>query len=232
MDFAEYIKQMRDTHNARIAAIKEAHEDALINLVETKPSLPCGPLSPLLTPMMLKKDLEKNLGSLYSAKLRYPEDKDSIMDEIQSLEEHLDMVNEYIDDLEKHNAKVEETNAEFEQAISHAEDDWHDLKYLIADWVGIDNLRMMRNHTDGWMDFYNKIQHEAYKAQKQRYETCKRKTGFKAGDRDFINLHKEVNQDMIDKWINLSYYRDSLCELIEMLDPSDPDLGTDYIAAA
>jgi hypothetical protein len=231
MDFRAYYHQMRDAHNAHIAAIKQARDDALLNLAETKP-VPPFPENPFLPLPLLRSDLEKNIGSLYAAALNNPEDKDSIMDEIQRLEEHIEMVDEYITDLNNHNAKVKETNAEFDQAIFHAEDDWHDLKYLIADNIGIDNLRHMRNHTDGWMDFYNKIQHEAYKAQKERYETCKRKTGFKPGDRDFINLHKEVNQDMIDKWINLSYYRDSLCELIEMLDSNDPDLGTDYIAAA
>jgi hypothetical protein len=74
---------------------------------------------------------------------------------------------------------------------------------------------------------HNRLQHEAYEAQKKRYENCKRKTGFTPDDRAFIALNKGLNEAHTDEWLALCDKRQQLCELIDALDPDDEDLGLD-----
>lgn len=136
-----------------------------------------------------------------------------------------------IDDIIKSIAEtemaIEEIKNELEgmdQAIDDVDEERDQLLFVIAD-----KLKEMRTAVGKEMAKHNRLQHEAYKAQKERYENCKRRFGFTPDDRAFIAHHKNNNQTHIDEWISLCDKRNMLCQIISALDPNDEDFGLDEV---
>ncbi len=123
--------------------------------------------------------------------------------------------------------KVEEEENDYDQAIDDLELQHGQVLFAMATEIGVDKLRDTRRELGKAMNKYNRLQKEAYDLQKKRYETCKRETGFTMKDREFISFHQEANTDYKNKWEELRQERDHVCDLIEELDPEDPDLGWD-----
>lgn len=119
-------------------------------------------------------------------------------------------------------AKLEGEIADFNQPIEDIEESRNQLLFILTD-----KLKDMRTAIGKEMEKHNRLQHEAYKAQKERYENCKHKLGFTPDDRAFIAHYKSLNQTHIDKWILMCDQRTKLCEMIASLDPTDEDFGLD-----
>jgi hypothetical protein len=115
----------------------------------------------------------------------------------------------------------------FDQPIEDIKESRSQLLFIVADTFGLDTLKKIR--ADIWkeMNNHNRLQHEAYKAQKERYEQCKHTFGFTPDDRAFIAHHKALNEAHIKFWNLLCDQLTMLCELITELDPSDEDFGLD-----
>ena len=122
---------------------------------------------------------------------------------------------------------LEKTIADFDQPVEDIEESRQQLLFIVADKFGLETLKQMRTAVGKEMAKHNRLQHEAYEAQKERYENCKRTFGFTPDDRVFIAHHKNLNQTHIDKWISMCDQRTMLCELITALDPTDEDYGLD-----
>lgn len=139
---------------------------------------------------------------------------------IEYLIGELNLLKEYITSLENEIAN-------FDQPMEDVEESRDQLLFIIADKIGLEALKQMRTIVGKEMSKDCRLQHEAYQAQKERYEECKRTFGFTPDDRAFISHNKNKNQAHIDKWMKLCDQRNVLCELISALDPSDEDFGFD-----
>lgn len=136
-------------------------------------------------------------------------------------------VEEQIDAIESEIQFLEEKAADYDQPIDDYEETRDQILYVMADMIGLEELKKQRTAIGKEMAKHNRLQHEAYEAQKKRYENCKRNTGFTPDDRAFIAHHKGLNEAHSDNWLRLCDKRQELCELIEALDPNDEDLGLD-----
>lgn len=124
-------------------------------------------------------------------------------------------------------SNLENEAAEFDQPIEDFEESRDQILFVMADKIGLETLKKQRTAIGKEMAKHNRLQHEAYKLQKERYEKCKRTTGFTPDDRAFIAHYKGLNEDHTDEWLELCDKRHKLCELIDALDPNDEDLGLD-----
>jgi hypothetical protein len=128
---------------------------------------------------------------------------------------------------------------ECDQPIEDFEEDRNKVLFMMADAIGIDALRAERTRIGKEMAKMNRLQHDEYKVQKERYEACKAQfeknnPGMKfkynflhPADRAFIESHKELNQSHLDEWSALCDQRQEICDIIEAYDPEDQDLGLD-----
>lgn len=116
---------------------------------------------------------------------------------------------------------------EYVQAIGDAEETKNMYLYAMADSIGLENLRTMRKSCGVTMHQLYCKQNTAYKEQKSRYEACKARGYFTEEDRCFIQQKKLENTTAWSEWDQLKTKRDELCEMIEVLDPEDPDTGFD-----
>ena len=116
---------------------------------------------------------------------------------------------------------------EYGQAIDDAEDSKDMYMYVMADSIGLENLRTMRKSCGATMHQLYCKQQDAYKEQKSRYEACKARGYFTEEDRCFIQQKKLENTTAWSEWDQLKVKRDELCQMIEVLDPEDPDTGFD-----
>ena len=132
-----------------------------------------------------------------------------------------------IESLETKVSTLEDEAADFDQPIEDFEETRHQVLFVMADKIGLETLKKQRTAIGKEMAKHNRLQHEAYKLQKERYEKCKRKTGFTPEDRAYIAHFKGLNEDHTDEWLELCDKRHELCELIDALDPNDEDLGLD-----
>lgn len=136
-------------------------------------------------------------------------------------------VENQIELIETEVSTLEDEAADFDQPIEDFEETRHQVLFVMADKIGLDTLKMRRTAIGKEMAKHNRLQHEAYKLQKERYEKCKHKTGFTPDDRAYIAHHTGLNKDHTDEWLELCDKRHELCELIDALDPNDEDLGLD-----
>ena len=124
-------------------------------------------------------------------------------------------------------SRIENEIADFDQPIEDLEESRHQTLIALADKIGLEDLKKQRTAIGKEMAKHSRLQHEAYKTQKERYENCKNTFGFTPDDRKFIEYHKSLNAQHMDEWIRLCDKRHEICELIDALDPSDEDLGLD-----
>jgi chromosome segregation ATPase len=143
---------------------------------------------------------------------------ENMMREIQTIEAELSRLEASLDDLD--------------QPLDDAEETRNQTLFIIADKIGLDNLRNERRTIGKQMAKHNRLQHEAYELQKERYENCKKTFGFTPDDRAFIDYHKNINKTHMDEWLKLSHEREEICELIDILDPNDQDAGFDEMEDA
>lgn len=140
-----------------------------------------------------------------------------------TIEDVIKDINKFKEDI----TNLENQIADFDQPTEDVEESRDQLLFIIADKIGLEALKQMRTAVGKEMSKDCRLQHEAYQAQKERYEDCKRTFGFTPDDRAFIAHNKNLNQAHIDKWMKLCDQRNVLCELISALDPSDEDFGFD-----
>lgn len=140
-----------------------------------------------------------------------------------TIEDVIKDINKFKEDI----TNLENQIADFDQPTEDVEESRDQLLFIIADKIGLEALKQMRTAVGKEMSKDCRLQHEAYQAQKERYEDCKRTFGFTPDDRAFIAHNKNKNQAHIDKWMKLCDQRNMLCELISALDPSDEDFGFD-----
>lgn len=140
-----------------------------------------------------------------------------------TIEDVIKDINKFKEDI----TNLENQIADFDQPTEDVEESRDQLLFIIADKIGLEALKQMRTAVGKEMSKDCRLQHEAYQAQKERYEDCKRTFGFTPDDRAFIAHNKNKNQAHIDKWMKLCDQRNVLCELISALDPSDEDFGFD-----
>jgi chromosome segregation ATPase len=132
-----------------------------------------------------------------------------------------------IQDVKNEISTVEDEIADCEQPLEDLEESQHQLLFVMADKIGLDELKKQRTAVGKEMAKHNRLQHEAYEAQKERYENCKNTFGFTPDDRAFIAHHKALNEAHMDEWNRLGDKRQQLVEMIDALDPNDEDLGLD-----
>lgn len=125
------------------------------------------------------------------------------------------------------NTNIEEIEADYDQQIELLENDREDILHMIADTVGLDRLIEMRRNVGKAMSKQYCLQKEHYDLQKERYETCKKNKYFLVTDREYITYHKQLNKEHIDEWERLRIERETLCQLIQTIDPNDQDIGFD-----
>lgn len=131
-----------------------------------------------------------------------------------------------------------------EDAMKDADDDElerlneeHDALTEMADFlgwqfgqlVGYDFLIMMRRYWGIQTSMHNVLQERYYKAQKARYEDCKRgKKFFTPEDRSFIEQHKLLNElHMKARW-EASHCREIISDIVDAAFPDAPlDSGWD-----
>ncbi len=134
-----------------------------------------------------------------------------------------------IDALNEQIERLKEEADHYDQPIEDADERRDEILFIIADKIGLDNLLKEREGIDKTMAEHNRLQKEHYELQKERYEDCKNTFGFKREDREFIAHHKDRNAFHQAEWEKLFSRREELTELIEILDPNDPDL---YVSEA
>lgn len=103
------------------------------------------------------------------------------------------------------------------------------LSWQFGHLAGYELLAQMRKTWGTLASMHNVIQERHYKAQKARYEECKRgKRYFTAEDREFIEHNKALNEfHMEARWIAADY-RELFANIIEAAFPEAPfDLGWD-----
>lgn len=132
-----------------------------------------------------------------------------------------------IEILKNEKMKYDEMDNEFDQAIDDLEEQREQLLFLIAEDAGMEKLQMTRKAIGYFMSMANKNQKDAYERQKERYTNCKSMKYFTQSDRDYIAHFQMMNESYKKAWFMLYDWRTELCEIIETLDPSDPDMGTD-----
>lgn len=116
---------------------------------------------------------------------------------------------------------------DYGQALDDAEETVDMYLYVMADMIGLNNLRDMRRNAGIKMNQLYRGQQEAYKAQKMHYEMCKARGWFSEEDRCFIQQKKNENEELWAMWDQERINRQEFCKLIEALDPEDADLGWD-----
>ena len=131
-----------------------------------------------------------------------------------------------------------------EEAMSHADEDDMDelnnefdaltemvdfLGWRFGHLVGYEFLADMRKRWGIQTSMHNVLQERYYKAQKARYEDCKRgKMFFTPEDRAFIEQNKLLNELHMKARDEASHYRELFSEIIEAAFPDAPfDLGWD-----
>lgn len=137
-----------------------------------------------------------------------------------------------IEALKKEDVKLAATNVEeeendYDQAIDDLELQHGQVLFTMATEIGIEKLRDTRRELGKKMREFNRLQKEHYDIQKERYEDCKKTFGFTEVDRVFIAYHKGMNEFYKTEWTKFQERREEICDLIEELDPEDPDLGWD-----
>lgn len=95
--------------------------------------------------------------------------------------------------------------------------------------MGYDALAEMRKFWGVQTSMHNVLQERHYKAQKERYEDCKRgKKYFAPEDRTFIEQNKALNELHMDARWKASHCREIISDIIEAAFPDAPfDLGWD-----
>lgn len=134
-----------------------------------------------------------------------------------------------------------------EEAMGDADDeddlaklgDEHDTLMEMADFlgwqfgnmVGYEYLAEMRKFWGVQTSMHNTLQERYYKAQKTRYEDCKRgKKFFTPEDRAFIEQNKALNELHMEARWKASACREIISDIIEAAFPDAPfDLGWDEI---
>ena len=125
------------------------------------------------------------------------------------------------------NTTIEDIAADYDQHIDLLVADLEFVLHSIADMVGLETLKHMRQCFGKEMSKLYRLQKEHYDLQKQRYEECKLNKHFEASDREFIEFNKSLNNMYICQWEFLRIQRSSLSELIAIIDPTDQDIGFD-----
>ena len=95
--------------------------------------------------------------------------------------------------------------------------------------MGYDFLAQMRKSWGIQISMHNVLQERYYKAQKERYEDCKRKKKyFTPEDRSFIEQNKTLNELHMDARWKASHCREIISDIIEAAFPDAPfDMGWD-----
>jgi hypothetical protein len=210
---------------ARIAAIRKEKTRTLEEMRNAVPqnTLAIEQLEYYITSM--KKEIEDRREN----PLRYPIGAGAGTIEYveRSIQDYMNKI-AYLRTQEKNaHLEIEERSDEFDQEIDDVEETRDQLLHVIADKIGLENLKNERTLIGKEMSKYNRLQREAYELQKERYENCKSTFGFRPDDRDFIETHKALNEQYKNTWNELSRKRDQLCELIDTLDSADIDDGFD-----
>ena len=155
--------------------------------------------------------------------------------EVPFSHEKMDVVIDVRDQIKEIKDRIEaiknalEVNPEddYDQAIEDLEQQLGWLRHGMATEIGLERLREERKNLGRAMRKFNRLQKEHYDIQKERYEDCKKTFGFTEVDRVFIAYHKGMNEFYKAEWAKFQERREEICELIEELDPEDPDLGWD-----
>ena len=116
---------------------------------------------------------------------------------------------------------------DYDEAIDDVQESIDMYDYVIADLIGLENLRTMRRMCGVQMNELYRKQQDAYKAQKNHYEACKARGYFTEEDKCFIQQKKLENENIWNLWDAERLKREDFCRLIESLDPEDADLGWD-----
>lgn len=105
------------------------------------------------------------------------------------------------------------------------------LSWQFGHITGYETLAEMRKNWGIQVNMHNVLQERYYKAQKARYEDCKRgKKYFTLEDREFIEQNKALNEVHTDARWKASEYRELIADIIETAFPEAPfDLGWDEI---
>lgn len=150
-----------------------------------------------------------------------------VMKNIEDLEKTVETLKQ---EAKQYNERIEELgdyDREIHREIDDLEDHRNTILYAIASKIGLENLKNERRSVGKMMSKHYRIQKEVYNLQKERYEDCKNTFGFRPEDREFIERNVRLNQEHWTEWGKLCDKRNDLCELIEVLDPSDIDHGFD-----
>lgn len=105
------------------------------------------------------------------------------------------------------------------------------LGWQFGNLVGYDFLAEMRKAWGVQANMHNVLQERHYKAQKARYEDCKRgKKFFTSDDRSFIEQNKLLNELHMEARWKATDCRELISDIIEAAFPNAPfDLGWDEI---
>lgn len=183
----------------------------------------------------IKAEKERNIAWLEYHKTRIDSLNSEIIRRTESPELYplgagagtIDDVKREINSFKAEMSRLESEIADFDQPLEDIEESRHQTLFTLADKIGLETLKKERTAIGKEMAKHNRLQHEAYEAQKERYENCKKTFGFTPDDRSFIAYHKSLNEAHMDAWNKLCDKRHELCELIDALDPDDEDLGLD-----
>lgn len=115
----------------------------------------------------------------------------------------------------------------YEQAVDDLEEERELLLLAAAEETGLASLQSTRSAVGRFMSLANKRQKDAYECQKERYMNCKSKKYFTQADREYIAYNQAMNEKFKAEWFTLCDYREELCEMIQVLDPIDVDMGLD-----
>ena len=126
-------------------------------------------------------------------------------------------------------ADTEEELAELGSEHDQLSDMVDFLSWQFGNLVGYDDLAGLRKIWGIQTSMHNVLQERYYKAQKARYEHCKRVVGyFSPSDRSFIEQNKLLNELHMEARWKASHCREIISSIIEAAFPNAPfDLGWD-----
>jgi hypothetical protein len=120
-----------------------------------------------------------------------------------------------------------EEKTEHLQCMTDLQDQYDMLSFTVANEIGLDELKQIRTEIGKLMHCYSLMQKEAYKLQKQRYQSCRADGVFTEKDRSYIKKYQQIHSECCRKIGELCDQRDEASEMIDHLDPDDPDYGID-----
>ena len=144
--------------------------------------------------------------------------------DILALRKNVDEIEKALED-EDEDADVSELMADRDAFLESIDF----MNWQLGNHVGYECLAQMRKIWGTQISMHNVLQERYYKAQKSRYEECKRRKGyFTPDDRAFIEQNTLLNKLHMEARWKASEYREVFSDIIEAAFPDAPfDLGWD-----